>query len=743
MPISISMMVGKLLLIGIWDSGEKRLLSMGFFLDKGVLAVGRWMYHRLPVSESAGYGLKSFLYERFGFLFKHTVSYRIWRNAQDDVRKLSSLLFDLSGFIRPVDSNEIISFSRSDDPLVSVIMPLFLPADSLLSCLKSLSRACVGCPAEVVMVNPLPAAESHPILSRVAGALVVPVRSDKTMADMWKTGVEMPGGRYLAFLAPGCLPLPGWMDEMVRIFREHPDAGLVGAQIIRPDGKIWESGGEISEDGRLFRMGEGAHPLHPDFSYLREMDFCSALAFMVPADMAGILDKPGGLLKNGGDDPVRFGADFCSGIRSAGRKTYYHPLAKAVVLSGFTDILRKHAAPGSRLDGKITGVEPNGKHRSCRSARTPCGRVLFIDVRTPTPDQDSGSQDMVSYFQIFRSLGFACAFIPGADLQFMEKYTPDLQRMGVHCLYAPFVPGIAGHLESHGRVYDLVLLYKVHCAAFCMDMVRRYCPQAKIIFNTVDLHFVREQRQAEIEGSEDLMKTAEATRLLELSMIQQADRTVVLSTEERAFLLREPGVAADKVAVIPLIREIPGRSRPFSERKNLLFVGGFEHRPNVDAMRYFVRDVWPLIQPTLPEAVFYIIGSKPPQAVRELASENIVITGYLPDISSYFHDSRLSVAPLRYGAGLKGKIATSLSYGLPCVASSIAVEGSDLEPEKDILVADTPESFAEAVLRLYQDEGLWNALSDNGLDFVDRHFSFAAGRQRIENLLRELQVLKG
>lgn len=703
---------------------------MRFFLDKGVLAVGRWVYHRLPVSESAGYGLKSFLYERFGFLFQHTVSYRIWRNAREDVRNLSSHFLKISEYIRPVDPAETISFSPASDPVVSVIMPLFQPVKFQLSCLKALSRECSGCSSEVVLVNSLPEMESRQLLSRVKGAKVVSVSQGSAITDSWKKGAGMATGRYLAFLAAGCLPLPDWLDEMVRIFREHPDAGLTGSQIVRSDGKIWESGGCIAEDGRLYRSGEGAYPFHPDFSYLRQVDFCTASALMLPADMVDVLD---GYRGNGGDDPVRIGVELCAAIQTAGRKVYHHPLSKVAMMPGFDGNRSIPAGSTGGTDSKNRSIHPNGK---------PSGRALFIDVRTPTPDQDSGSQDMVSYFQIFRSLGVDCTFIPGADLQFMEKYTPDLQRMGVHCLYAPFVPGIAGYLESHGREYDVVLLYKVHCAAFCMDMVRRYCPQAKIVFNTVDLHFVRELRQAEIEGSEELMKTGEATRLLEVSMIQKTDCTVVLSTEERELLLREPDVPTQKIAVIPLIREIPGRSCPFSDRKNLLFVGGFEHRPNVDAMFYFVQDVWPLIRQKLPEAVFYIIGSKPPQEIRDLASEDVVITGYLPDISFHFHECRLSVAPLRYGAGLKGKIATSLCYGLPCVASSIAVEGSGLEPDKEVLVADTPESMAAAVLRLYQDEGLWNMLSDNGLDFVEKHFSFTAGRQRIENLLRNLQVLK-
>lgn len=713
---------------------------MGFFLDKGVVAVGRWLYHRLPLTEAAGYGLKSFLYQRFDFLFKNTVSYRIWRNARDDVRQLSSLVTRLSEYTHAIDPDEIILFSQNPVPLISIIVPLFHRPEILLPCLKSLSRACVGHPSEVLVLNPLPEVESQALLSRIDGVRVVSVGAGKSMAAMWNMGAGVARGRYVAFLAAGLMPLPDWLDEQVQIFREHPDAGLVGSQISMPDGKIWESGGYFDEGGAFRRLGEGANSFHPEFSFLREVDFCSASACMVPLNL---FEQIGGFAGKTGDDSVQAGADISAAIRSAGRKVFTHPLSKVVILS------KSDENPWMSIDSGRRAVPQSFDHNRDRQAHfrinnvVPTGNILFIDVRTPTPDQDSGSQDIVSYFNIFLSMGFESTFIPGADLQFMEKYTPDLQRMGVRCLYTPFVPGIAGYLESHGPEYDVVLLYKVHCAAFCIDMVHRFCPRARIVFNTVDLHFVREQRQAAIEGSDGLLKTAENTRLLELSIIQKADCTIVLSTEEREILLKEFPVSDKKIAVIPLIRDIPGRSRPFFARKNMLFVGGFEHRPNVDAMIYFVRTVWPLIRKDIPGAVFYIVGSKPPQEILDMASADVIVTGYLPDISPYFHECRLSVAPIRYGAGLKGKIATSLGYGLPCVASSIAVEGTGLEPEKDILVADTPEAFAAAVLRLYQDETIWNTLSDSGIDFIDRHFSFAAGRQRIESLLRELAVWRG
>jgi glycosyltransferase involved in cell wall biosynthesis len=185
---------------------------------------------------------------------------------------------------------------------------------------------------------------------------------------------------------------------------------------------------------------------------------------------------------------------------------------------------------------------------------------------------------------------------------------------------------------------------------------------------------------------------------------------------------------------------MPGRQKDFHERADLLYIGGFQHTPNVDAVLYFVQSIYPLIKLQLPDIRFYILGSKPPDEILDLATDSsIVVTGYLKDVAPYFNQCRLSVAPLRYGAGLKGKVITSLSYGLPMVASTIACEGIGLEDQINILIADDPAEFAKKVIRLYTDAALWNRLSTAGFEKVNRDYSAAATRSYFERLFLSLQ----
>jgi glycosyltransferase involved in cell wall biosynthesis len=166
----------------------------------------------------------------------------------------------------------------------------------------------------------------------------------------------------------------------------------------------------------------------------------------------------------------------------------------------------------------------------------------------------------------------------------------------------------------------------------------------------------------------------------------------------------------------------------------LLFIGGFQHTPNVDAVLFFVQKIYPFVRRRLPQVKFYIIGDKAPADIVALADDNIIITGQQRDARSFFDSIKLSVAPLRFGAGVKGKINQSMGLGVPVVATSIAVEGAELRDGEDVLVADEPEAFANALITLYESEELWNRLSENGVKKTRALYSVETARRKLEAL---------
>ena len=173
----------------------------------------------------------------------------------------------------------------------------------------------------------------------------------------------------------------------------------------------------------------------------------------------------------------------------------------------------------------------------------------------------------------------------------------------------------------------------------------------------------------------------------------------------------------------------------FELRRDLFFVGGYGHPPNVDAVQWFAREIWSKVRHQLPNVKVFLIGSEMPPAVAALAGEGIEPLGHLPDLTPYLEGCRISIAPLRYGAGVKGKINLAQSWGIPVVATTIAIEGMQLEHHRDVLIADTPEDFASAIVRLYTDRTLWTVVSDGGRANVARHFSPEAASGALDQLI--------
>jgi glycosyltransferase involved in cell wall biosynthesis len=191
------------------------------------------------------------------------------------------------------------------------------------------------------------------------------------------------------------------------------------------------------------------------------------------------------------------------------------------------------------------------------------------------------------------------------------------------------------------------------------------------------------------------------------------------------------------IQVVSNIVEVPGSKTPFALRRDWLFIGSFQHRPNVDAVLFFGERIFPLVSLRLPDAKFYIIGDNAPPEIVALANAKIVVTGLQRDARPFFDSVKLSVAPLRFGAGVKGKINQSMAFGVPVVATSVAVEGTELRHHEDILVADDPEHFAEALIELYESEELWNRLSENGIRKTRALYSVEAARENLKFLFSD------
>ncbi|WP_242394195.1 glycosyltransferase [Anaeromyxobacter oryzisoli] len=366
------------------------------------------------------------------------------------------------------------------------------------------------------------------------------------------------------------------------------------------------------------------------------------------------------------------------------------------------------------------------------------GRVLVCDVWVLTPDQDSGSVRMFATLKLLRALGHEVTFV-SMSTEPRPRYANDIRDLGIEV-----IQGLAdafAHLSAEGHRYRFAVLSRPDVYLCFLPAVRAFAVHATVIYDTVDLHWVRLERAAALSGDPSQRAEAARFRAIERLAASTADRVLAISAEEQQTLRAEcPGVQVD---VLPNIHECRPTSRSWADRKDLMFIGGYDHTPNVDAVEWFVSEILPRVRQRLPEVVLHVIGSKPPAKLLALASPCVDVLGYVPDVEPWFDATRVFVAPLRFGAGMKGKIGQAMSHGVPLVTTPIGAEGMQLAHGENALVAGDAEAFAEAVVRLYQDELLWARIAKSSLQHLQRRFSEHAVRDALAALFTVAETPAG
>ena len=553
-------------------------------------------------------------------------------------------------------------------------------------------------------------------------------------------------GKFLFLLNNDVLVTPNWLDSIQETFKNNPDAGLIGSKLYNLNLSLQEAGGVIWWDATGWNYGRNDDPKRPQYNYLREVDYCSGASIAIPKTL---WDQLGGFDER--FSPAYYeDVDLAFQIRESGYRVLFQPFSRVFHAEGKTsgtDISSgvKRFQDINRLKFRKKWehvLETHGQYDSAREIlfrnRYRKLHALVIDSITPTPDMDCGSIMLKHYIQMLYEFGFDICFIPEENFLYYGRYTTDLETSGIECLYNPYHSSVKNYLQKNGNNLDLVLISRAPVAIKYIDDIKKYAPSARIIFNTVDLHFLREERKASLQ----LLQLSKAqllkSRTEEISIMRKADQTILVSEYEKNVIkIIDQDV---KTTVIPIPSEIPGRTYGFGQRKDILFLSGFQHDPNVDAVLYFVKNIWHLISSRLPGVNFLIAGSNMPDEISGIQGENIKILGYIPNLDDVYSTCKLSVAPLRYGAGVKGKVVTSLGFGVPCVCTGIAAEGMNLAHQETILIADTPEDFAESIFQIYTNQALWEKLSDNGLVFVSERFSTRIVKEKLRNLLIETGI---
>jgi GT2 family glycosyltransferase/glycosyltransferase involved in cell wall biosynthesis len=699
----------------------------------------------------------------YGHLEKIVAAYSEWKAAHPEIAKIED---EIRALRRPVATEEAerglgtnvqeldapvppvpalpvesICFPTHKDVEISIIVPVFNQFQYTHACVASLQTVEELVLFEVIVVDDCSTDQTADLVPRMNGIVYLRNETNAGFIISCNRGAEKARGKYLVFLNNDTIVTKGWLTTLLNTFGEEPKAGIVGSKLVYPDGRLQEAGGIIWRDASGWNYGKFDDPNKPEYNYLREVDYCSAAALMIPKALfqkVGCFDMKYA--------PAYYeDTDLAFKVRRDGYKVLYQPLSEITHYEGATggtDLstgTKKHQEINrltfmENWEIELADRPINGDLAFLQQAPTGGKNILVIDHHLPMPDRDSGSLRMFQILKLLHQLGHRVTFIPD-NLADIPPYTGELQKRGVEVYYHPYIHSIHEYLVAHGSQFDVVLLSRCDFARKHIGDVRLYAPQSRIIFDTVDLHFLREEREAQLSGDPEARLKALERQRLEHELIEQADETWVVSNVEQQLLQQRWPDAS--IQVVSNIVDIPGSRSPFALRRDWLFIGSFLHSPNIDAVLFFVEKVYPLVSKRLRDAKFYIIGDKAPPEVVALANERVVVTGLQTDVRQFFDSVKLSVAPLRFGAGVKGKINQSMAFGVPVVATTLAVEGMQLTDHEDVLVADEPEDFAQALIELYESEQLWNRLSENGVKKTAALYSVNTAQRRLSDLFSD------
>lgn len=640
--------------------------------------------------------------------------------------------------------NGKISLDGTDKPVVSIIIPVFNQIDYTYKCLMSIEKYTKDVPYEVIIADDVSFDGTKFIDGYVENVRVNRNLKNTGFLLNCNNAAKIARGKYILFLNNDTEVTENWLSSLVDLIESDNSIGMVGSKLVYPDGRLQEAGGVILSNGTGRNYGGGDDPEKPQYNYVRDVDYISGASIMLSKQL---WEQIGGF-------DERYVPAYCEDsdlafeVRKAGYRVVYQP--KSVIthyegISNGTDVnstaglkhyqiknnkkLKEKWKEELKLQPKPSVEKDDFKSRDRIKEK---GTILVVDHYVPEYDKDAGSRTTFQYLKMFVEEGYTVKFLPDNFYQ-NEPYCSELEQMGIEVLYGPeYANTIFDWLEKNKDNIDVVYLNRPNIAPKYIDFFKKQT-DIKIIYYGHDLHFLREMREYELTGDKEKLISSENSKKIEFSIMKKADCVYYPSyIEEEAIKKIDPTINVKAINAYLFDNVDLEKKYDFENREGIMFVGGFNHTPNVDGVKWFMENVYPVLEEK--NIPFTIAGSNPPQVIKDYASDNVVVTGFISDeeLSEIYSKTRIVVAPLRYGAGIKGKVVEGMSKGLPLVTTSIGAEG--LANTEDILmVEDDPKKFAKAILDIYDNPKKLAEISMNERKYIVDNYSTKAAWNIVKN----------
>lgn len=628
-----------------------------------------------------------------------------------------------------------MEFTKFENPIVSIVIPVYNQYNYTKLCLYSILKHTDNVSYEVIVADDCSDDETKNIEERIKNIQVVHNEQNLRFLKNCNNAAKYAKGKYILFLNNDTQVQPNWLKPLVDLIESDSKIGMVGSQLLYPDLTLQEAGGIIWQDATGCNYGRNQIPWFDEYSYVKEVDYISGASIMLSNDLWKSL--------NGFDEeftPAYYeDTDLAFRIRENGLKVMYQPLSRVVHFEGKsngTDLTsgqkQYQAVNAEKFKNKWNKVLKENhlmpdEEFFARDRSKGKKVLLFLDWQVLTYDKDTGSRASFQYLEFFLKHGFNVKFLPCKKC--IEDYhLTKLYEMGIEPIYSYDNDnyGWVLWLKKYGRYVDYIYVNRPYVADAFLYGLRKYT-NAKIIFQGHDLHYLRMYRGYELTKDKNDLFEAKKMEKMEKSVIPKMDVITYFSEVEvekvKDFLPKNKIIDTVPLYVFDTKEKENIEYNP-ELRKDIMFIGGYKHLPNKDAAIWIAKEIMPLVTKQNPDIKLHLVGSPVLDEIKELESENVCVHGFMTDedLDKLYKEIKIAVVPLRFGAGVKGKVLESLYNKVPVITTSIGAEGIPSKEEM-FVIKDEPDEFANAILNLYNDDERLVDLSKKSLPFLDKYYS--------------------